>query len=413
MKFQKSSLAAALLVILTLSIFTIPSTAMAGAGSSAGGADNLVPEDGSAWFPGAGKEIKICYQVASDFGAPAGVDYQSLISDEFQVWQKYLAQKHAEDGVSPAAQISFNLNFIASCDGSQDLAFYFGIDNDDVKTGKGDFSNPLGFAYRKNFDRARSWGNGFIWLKKADASGGYAQLWSNVDQIKVIVLHEIGHVLGNGHFSGTIMDAGIAYVINDSMGGSTKQVHYYASHVDGPSNQLYWCLTCSNEVKGTIGVAKHWESIPGFDPKITFKRFVGRAPVGKIHAALQMQFQDNDQHPFKTLSVTYSDDHGSKVIPFEMRIGGNSFDGSNGTQAFVVVTFAPMAGLGLQPDTAAGHSVQPERGIMVQGYARDALGKRVPISVYLNTTDRPSWAEIDYADGLNDLPFFRGASSGF
>jgi hypothetical protein len=49
----------------------------------------------------------------------------------------------------------------------------------------------------------------------------------------------------------------------------------------------------------------------------------------------------------------------------------------------------------------------------VQGYARDALGKRVPISVYLNTTDRPSWAEIDYADGLNDLPFFRGASSGF
>lgn len=386
-------------------------SAFAGAGSSGGGADSENPTQGVAWFVGQAGPIKACIKVAPDFGMPRDVDSQAMIQTVFKTWQIYVRDKLVEKKRSDQLKLIFDLNFLPSCDGTQELAFYFGVNNDETVKPKADYNDPLGFVYRQSFDETKGRGKGFVWIQ-GDSS---QSLWRNPARLQALLMHEVGHILGCDHVSGTIMDSQIAdfirsdasnaFVVGDNAqkikSADQARIEYFSKNIDG-NTLLYWCMECQTPVPGEIGTPKRWEPATGFDPKITFTRFVGRAPIGKIEATFQMELNVNDdKHPFKALSLVYRDQLGSKVIPFLMRQGVNAFDQSNHAFIFNVYTTS---------DPHGGTASLPALAAVLEGYVHDAAGKLLPITIALNSSTNYSWVQINYAKGLVDLPLFRATA---
>ena len=384
-----------------------------GAGSSGGGADTFGPSTGSAWFVGEGKRIRVCTAVSSEFGLPNGANEKEMIRKVFENWHRYVDERKVESDRVLELRLVFNLEFLSSCDGSEDLTFYFGnVKNNPavaqkIETAKKLYNNPTAFAFRQSFDEKSGWGRGFVWVKESDPALSSPSLWQNPFRLQAILMHEIGHILGCDHVAGTVMEASLgefivqsSYVVRAS--AEPTRSEYFANHIDGAS-QLYSCWSCLTEVSGEIGTPKRFEPKTGFDPRATFKRFTGRQAVGEIKARFHMELNEHDdQHPFKSLRVTYTDGVGSKTLPFLMREGGSGFDQSNDSSAFRVYSSSAKNG-GTASVTSAG-------GVF-EGYVRDAENKLRPVTITINSVSNYSWVQINYADGLVDLPLFRAAST--
>jgi hypothetical protein len=257
-------------------------SAVRGGGMDSGGGDLFSADQGAAWFLG-DREVKYCLEVSSDFGeSPANL--KDLVEGSFQQWFTYLNERSTKSGVSTEGlPIAQKRRLLRTCDGTQDLSFYFGVTSAEIEKAKARFSSPVAFAHRIAYDLDQGWGSGFIWIARNGGVSTRFPDWSRPSRLKGMILHEIGHVLGNSHLAGTIMDERLADMLSwpqDLVYGWNLEDRF--SHIDGPQI-LMRCKDCSMKFSGTIS---HDPS--STEAKQTFKRFVGRAPQGRIVAKVRM-----------------------------------------------------------------------------------------------------------------------------
>ncbi|MCX6126528.1 MAG: hypothetical protein NTV34_17475 [Proteobacteria bacterium] len=109
--------------------------------------------------------------------------------------------------------------YVGNCrNQSSDLAILMGDRPEDELFGpesayRKQYQNPAAYARLQNYDARKGWGKGLIWLHDGDpfqyinGDGKFTNLnFQKAGVVETLIMHEVGHVFGNGHISGTIMD---------------------------------------------------------------------------------------------------------------------------------------------------------------------------------------------------------------
>jgi hypothetical protein len=247
--------------LVLLFITAISAQAFAGP-STSGGTDDRQYGYSAAWFVGGSKTIQGCVSVASDFGFSED-EIKSNIISVFSIWSDYMDSRKMDPASRPSSKIN-----LRPCDGTEDITFYFGVTNPQIARAKTEYNNPYGFAERISYDPVAAWGKGFIWIAQNNSIRPNIPDWSNFDRLNGILLHEVGHVLGNEHLSGTIMDADLAIDLSTPPSVSVVESMKLVDH----DRQLIACTACDlfdfNPMDGL------------YSPERAFKLLTGHSPVG-------------------------------------------------------------------------------------------------------------------------------------
>ncbi len=209
MKF-KANLHCLIVIIVSFSSTTF-------AGGWNGGGDDRPWEADAAWYltrKGVPATIRYCLEVAPQFPL-SEANVSELVANSFRRWFSYISERGINDSILRRGNLLVTeARKIAGCDGSQDLKMSFGTTSASIEHEKARYHDPIGFAVsgkptRPHTNPLGNWyGNGFIWIssdrvgiKKLDE---YYSL-----ETEIIIMHELGHIFGNGYVSGTIMDQNI------------------------------------------------------------------------------------------------------------------------------------------------------------------------------------------------------------
>lgn len=277
------------------------------------GTDNVPAGFGGAWVLGDNNEIKYCLEVGSAFG----VDLNSIKHDlqrAFSIWKQYIISKRINEnleinfldslnyggypeGQAPAGLVEKSKLFrltttstlMSSCDGSENIKFYFGIEDELVASLKKSYFNPTAFSFRSEYDSYSGKGKGLIWLAKKGSLGqnkGNYPDWSLPNRVLGVLLHELGHFYGVGHIEGTIMQENMFGLLLKPEWTSEEQevIEYKMSHIDHElelflpkleeNNSSYeGGMTFSTRVKPEI-----------IQPEVdeNFEFITGKRPVGTV-----------------------------------------------------------------------------------------------------------------------------------
>lgn len=153
------------------------------------------------WFASFQKPVSYCLTIGdnSSFNAEA---VHSLIQKAFQKWEDYIAKKGL-----PKSVFSISLKQNSICEQNTNIQFLWGASTKEVEKLKTDYESPLGFAHFQ-----RNEGTGVVWINEPEIVSlksnqtAAATTQSKVeDRLFAILLHEVGHIYGNGHIPNTIM----------------------------------------------------------------------------------------------------------------------------------------------------------------------------------------------------------------
>ena len=218
-----------------LTCLTLAHTPAFAGGSVSGGAD-FQPEM-AAWFTSAdlSASVKFCVQATPDFLTSSGKtlsDLQALTQTSFQTWANYyesiggnlrspdptLQTSCAIDGVIRTNfRIATHAQPLDTCDGTEDLTVFFGVDNPAIEQARQKYNFPFAFSSLNDIvdlnHAQTAWSKGFIWIAPPKSINPSASipLWGNFGgaPLEMVLLHEMGHVFGSEHIAGTIMDGDI------------------------------------------------------------------------------------------------------------------------------------------------------------------------------------------------------------
>ncbi len=188
----------------------VPAPQLIGGGSDVGsGGDNQAPDHLAAWFIGKERVIKACVETSTDFGVSSTVAHDTILT-AFTQW-KYYIEGHGVWATEPVAkQLSTSVDLKDGCDGSADISFFLGVENETVRAAKGQFNNPTAFIQRTSFDPAVALEKGFVWVSRhGGVKSGFPD-WKQDGRLLTILEHELGHVYGNDHVPGTVMAENIS-----------------------------------------------------------------------------------------------------------------------------------------------------------------------------------------------------------
>lgn len=225
-----------LLFLFSLIFISLTPAVQASTGAHGGG-DNKIRPDYYAWFVGneQGKELTYCISFGGKVNESSkaigkvselSLRIQKAVEVSFLDWRKY---RQNRPPYGDAAEGYLIPRFGGDCRVHEsDLQILVGdLPLDDffgpVMAQRANFENPAAFSHLKNYDIKKGWGKGTIWLH--DGAPFVYQLgmgktqnlfWEKEGAIEILIMHEIGHVLGNGHVSGTIMDENIIHRVFQS-----------------------------------------------------------------------------------------------------------------------------------------------------------------------------------------------------
>jgi hypothetical protein len=300
-----------LLNIGLLNIF-LPSFGFALGGSSGGGGgDRTNIDTGAAWFIGADRSISICTVASQDFIWNKN-EIETSIIESFKIWEDYVSERGVErdrnsypDTSHPllpsAYRMSFKVNFLSACDGSENLTIYLGESSPEVALARSKYINPIGMAERTNFDKLDGFAKGFIWIDKPELNSWEKPTTENLKlRAFGVLLHELGHVFGCNHVAGTIMDENISLYAtpNGDFRRKMRSIDY--------NRQLIPCMTCWAEYPGE----RSSPTASGVSPEV-FEIFTGRIPIGITKIKLIVK-------SYPQLTFIVSDERGATEIPVQL-----------------------------------------------------------------------------------------------
>ncbi|MBC7692196.1 MAG: hypothetical protein H7222_10535 [Methylotenera sp.] len=244
---MKKNLNAALILFGLLN--SVSTFAASGGESHAGGADDyrIVP----AFFRSERHEkpIEACYVIAEGFGLDAAA-IEPMIRDSFSQWANYIKVKKLTI-VRYSNWIQTRMNLHANCTGNENLRFLFGVQSEEIAHYSSQFSKPFGFAQLTgagwDWDDKQP-AKGFIWIAPPNSVDAVAKIpkWdqSTRPALQGLILHELGHVFGNGHVDGTVMTEKIGqYLENDTSNAQTAKYVSLYSKIDAQI-ELVPCMDC-------------------------------------------------------------------------------------------------------------------------------------------------------------------------
>ena len=273
-------------------------------GTSGSGGNDLVPDGAyDAWFTGNGT-IRYCIEMSPKFGTELSFA-EMQIEQAFLTWQDYIIRKKVNERTyydgSPAL-IAIVSAKMERCDGTEDLHFYLGSENEQVTNEKKRYFNPDGLAKRESYDLKTGWGKGFIWIasagtisKEYESPGSYPVWTSRNKLLQALITHELGHVFGNGHAGGTIMDKQLSARQVTIPGGAQEFV--YNTEIDG-TRELYSSAVYIGKISPDDQTARE-----------IFKLFIGKYPHGIPHTDFRLIKETGDAKPILRLideSGTYN-----------------------------------------------------------------------------------------------------------
>jgi hypothetical protein len=230
------------------------------------GTDHHAFGDNAAWFE---HQPKVRYCIGADarfgFGAEA---LAAEIEAARATWQAYLERLRTP----LAANVLPPYERMARCDGTQDLRFAFGVEDQQVKDAAMDLrlTAPTAFAYLLSRDLEAHVGKGLVWIAPPGDADPYPQ-WTVPHTLRTILVHEIGHTLGSDHVDGTVMCKGLERFLEYEMSHPGAYGEDLA-RIDWVKD-LVPCMHCALSIGGTV------------DDR-AFATLVGRAPAGGATATL-------------------------------------------------------------------------------------------------------------------------------
>ncbi|MBF0363334.1 MAG: hypothetical protein HQK49_20095 [Oligoflexia bacterium] len=322
------------LAFLNPSTTSFAATIKAGGSIDSGGVDLEAIDSGAAWFLG-DRTVRYCIEVSSDFGANVQ-EIDQVLQSVFTMWSNYLTTRTAyqklrgEHGYPFLMDIAKKYQLVTNCanKNASDIVFYFGVVNNEIEKARNNFDNPVAFIKRTNYDMDNGWAKGFVWVSKK-----YSSKWISFHLLDVILLHEMGHVLGNGHLSETIMDQNIAkmmdYIVNSPYGTPHTISTYF--EIDWFERLLTIDLS-SVSLKGSL----HPDTKKA---KKIFKELTGREAVGNIRANfMNAQVTSSTGMTTTESCLVYQDDQSS----FYFHISRDVFETEDYLKLFKITSYSPF-----------------------------------------------------------------------
>ena len=221
--------------------------------------------------------VHTCYETLPNFGVDNST-LESMIANAFKSWGDYIQTHKLTMGPDDSIIVS-TIELRGNCQGNEDLTFYFGTENPQVVSGESEFEHPYGFAeYTGDLEGGYQslWGKGFVWITNLDKG------WSTYKpSLAGLILHEVGHVFGNGHEDGTVMTVDIGHYLELDTGYQNPEgmVKLYSS-IDSQI-ELVSCPTCHTIYSAASVFDDMSDPIlnPQGDWKASFQTLTGKVAV--------------------------------------------------------------------------------------------------------------------------------------